>query len=369
MPRKILLYFLTFLTLAFCAGSVFAVPAAFSADTVVFAETGYPMPDADTTLKKGDRGDAVSWVQDALNRACGTSLTVDGDFGKKTENALRDFQTQQGLQVTGKADPETVQALQSVLALSSETQPGETPSGETDGQKADDGNRFGLELDPKVHSGVLLNSYWSAYFRCAKLCVANLPSFFKMLFSGVKLLVIVIAGLLLAVVIFGFTLGGWKNADAGGGYVYKHLYDLSISEATGCVGLGFWLVSRLLILGLVISPIIADCWYISTYYHRDGWTCFGLAVMFTAVRALAALIIFKLCRPLLTRLLYVLGMLIAYPFRLLRDKIKKVQTVKPSDLIPVYEKLEAAEITATVIIGVFLVYMLFTPDIMALIVK
>ena len=230
MPRKILLYFLTFLTLALCAGSVFVVPAAFSADTVVSAETGYPVPDADATLKKGDRDDGVSWVQDALNRACGISLTVDGDFGKKTENALRDFQTQQGLQVTGKADPETVQALQSVLAQAGETQPDEAPSDESDGQTTDVGTKYGLVLDPKVHSGVLLNSYWSAYFRCAKLCVANLPGFFKMLFSGVKSLVIVIAGLLLMVVIFGFTLGGWKNADAGGGYVYKHLYDLSTSK-------------------------------------------------------------------------------------------------------------------------------------------
>ena len=363
--RRILLYFFTVLTLTLCAGSVFIVPAAVSADTAVSAETGYPVPDADTTLQKGDRSDAVSWVQDALNRAAGTSLTVDGDFGKKTENALRDFQKQQGLPVTGKADPRTVQALQNVLAQNSETQDSETD----DGQKPDDGKESALVLDPKVHSGVLLKSYWSAYFRCAKLCIVQLPAFIRMLFSGVKALVIILAVLLFSIVIFSFTLGGFKNADAGGGYVYKHIYDYSISEATGCLGLGIWLVSRLLILGVIISPIIADCWYFSTYYHRDGWTCFGLALMFTLVRVLAALIIFKIGRPILTRLLYFLGMLIAYPFRLLRDKIKKVQTVKPSDLIPVDEKLEAAEITATVLICAGLAYMLFMPDIMAFIVK
>lgn len=224
-------------------------------------------------------------------------------------------------------------------------------------------------LDPKVHSGVLLKSYWSAYFRCATLCITHLPSFIGMLFSGVKALVLIIVALLFIVLILSFTLGALKHRDAGGGYVYVNLFEFSFSEATGCFGMGIWLASRLLILGLVISPIIADCWYFSTYYHRDGWTCFGLALMFTLARVLAALIIFKIGRPILTRLLYFLGMLIAYPFRLLRDKIKKVQTVKPSDLIPVYEKLEAAEITATVIICVSLAYMIFIPDIMAIIVK
>ena len=353
-----------------CTAVLLCVPAApcfqvYADDAVLSAITEYPSPAADTVLKKGDKGQEVCWVQEALNRVCNAGLTVDGDFGKKTETVLRKFQTEHGLTVSGKADAETVQALQEILSPPAETQQGETETAQESGENEEPL----LVLDPKPHSGVLLKSYWSAYFRCAKLCVTHLPAFFKMLYNGAKVLVIVLAALLIMTVIFGFTMGGWKNADAGPGMVYKHLYDYSISEATGCVGLGFWLVTRLLLLGVIISPLIADCWYISTYYNRTGSVCFGLALMFTLVRILAAFIIFKIGKRILTPLLYFLGMLLAYPFRLLRDKIKKVKTVKPSDLIPRKEKTEPAEITACVMLGICLAYMLFMPDIMAFIVK
>ena len=363
-------YLLILMTVCFAVLLVVPESPAFraAAEQAVLSEiTEYPCPSEDMVLQKGDNGAEVQWVQEALNRVCGTSLKVDGDFGKKTESALRDFQTQNGLTVSGTADAETVQALRKMLAPSAEAKPdgGEAETDPESGEEKDPP----LVLDPRPHDGVLLKSYWSAYFRCAKLCITNLPAFFKMVYDAAKAVVIILAALLIMTVIFGFTLGAWKNADAGPGMVYKYIYDYSLSEATGCVGLGFWLVTRLLALGIIISPVIADHWYISTYYHREGAVCVGLAVMFTLVRVLAALMIFKIGRPVLARVLYFLGMLLAYPFRLLRDKIKKVQTVKPSDLIPKNEKLEAAEITANVVLGICIAYMLFMPDIMAFIVK
>lgn len=50
----------------------------------------YPFPDK--TLKKGDTGDSVKWLQQALN-VKGYDLAVDGVFGNDTKKAVKDFQT------------------------------------------------------------------------------------------------------------------------------------------------------------------------------------------------------------------------------------------------------------------------------------
>lgn len=54
-----------------------------------------------TTLKKGSKGADVKTLQQALNKAGGYGLNVDGDFGAKTEAAVRDFQKKNGLSVDG----------------------------------------------------------------------------------------------------------------------------------------------------------------------------------------------------------------------------------------------------------------------------
>jgi hypothetical protein len=61
-------------------------------------------------LAKGAKGDLVIWAQQHLKGA-GQTLTVDGDFGSGTENAVKSFQTGAGLPATGKVDTATWQAL------------------------------------------------------------------------------------------------------------------------------------------------------------------------------------------------------------------------------------------------------------------
>ena len=46
----------------------------------------------DTVLKLGSRGESVKWLQYVLNEK-GYNLKIDGIFGDKTEQAVRDFQT------------------------------------------------------------------------------------------------------------------------------------------------------------------------------------------------------------------------------------------------------------------------------------
>lgn len=60
-------------------------------------------------LKKGAQGLQISMVQSLLNlkMQSETELATDGVFGPKTEAALREWQTAQGLGVDGIVGPKT----------------------------------------------------------------------------------------------------------------------------------------------------------------------------------------------------------------------------------------------------------------------
>lgn len=75
--------------------------------------TQTPAPDTDRTLKRGDKGDDVKAMQQALMKA-GWSFPkygADGDFGAETEANVRGFQRTEGLEVTGIYDAATRAAL------------------------------------------------------------------------------------------------------------------------------------------------------------------------------------------------------------------------------------------------------------------
>ena len=55
-------------------------------------------------MQKGDAGDAVQRLQEALIEEGYLAREADGVFGSTTEKALRLYQRDQGLPVTGQAD-------------------------------------------------------------------------------------------------------------------------------------------------------------------------------------------------------------------------------------------------------------------------
>ena len=63
------------------------------------------------TLRLGDRGPTVSYLQLALSRAGFPPGEIDGIFGPQTRRALADFQASRRLIVDGVAGPLTWQAL------------------------------------------------------------------------------------------------------------------------------------------------------------------------------------------------------------------------------------------------------------------
>lgn len=71
-------------------------------------ENPYQMPN--DVVEFGELGISVRWVQWALNQA-GFVVKIDGEFGSKTDKAVKEYQKSHGLTVDGKVGPATRNAM------------------------------------------------------------------------------------------------------------------------------------------------------------------------------------------------------------------------------------------------------------------
>ena len=67
-------------------------------------------PSFNITLKLGDKGETVKQLQELLIKN-GYKLIADGDFGNKTLEAVKDFQSKNGLKVDGVVGIKTMEIL------------------------------------------------------------------------------------------------------------------------------------------------------------------------------------------------------------------------------------------------------------------
>lgn len=77
---------------------------------------------ARTSFARGDIGDDVKALQDQLQVLGFLEGEADGNFGSKTEQAIRKFQKAHSLTVTGKADAETVKQILAAESTAAEPQ-------------------------------------------------------------------------------------------------------------------------------------------------------------------------------------------------------------------------------------------------------
>src|SRR5215204_1246868 len=84
--------------------------------------SGPPPSQAFVTVKRGTRGDLVLWAQEHLS-AAGFPTDVDGDFGAKTEEAVKAFQGSRGLPATGEVDTATWKKLLEHVPQQAKKQP------------------------------------------------------------------------------------------------------------------------------------------------------------------------------------------------------------------------------------------------------
>ena len=62
---------------------------------------------SERSLRRGDEGEDVKALKQALIKAGFTAIVVDGKFGRGTEQAVRDFQRKNGLTADGAVGPQT----------------------------------------------------------------------------------------------------------------------------------------------------------------------------------------------------------------------------------------------------------------------
>lgn len=75
------------------------------------SDASNPVEPEEITLKKGDKNEDVRKMQTRLIELNYLSGSADGDFGGKTEAAVKMFQQASTLEADGIADPETLNAL------------------------------------------------------------------------------------------------------------------------------------------------------------------------------------------------------------------------------------------------------------------
>jgi len=75
--------------------------------------TGNPYPMPTSAVKAGAKGDNVKWIQFQLNYL-GYCLIVDGVYGQATVNSVADFQSKNGLSITGNCDTKTINKLAAI---------------------------------------------------------------------------------------------------------------------------------------------------------------------------------------------------------------------------------------------------------------
>lgn len=81
-----------------------------------------PPPDTKRTLKKGDTGSDVAYMQELIPK------WIDGDFGTTTESLLKEFQRSEGLEIDGVCGPQTWAALTGEEPPPPVPAPGELPA-------------------------------------------------------------------------------------------------------------------------------------------------------------------------------------------------------------------------------------------------
>lgn len=92
--------------------SIIVVLLLLASTTGVFANEGY------VTLKFGSRGNEVVRLQKELKNKGYNAGSIDGIYGKQTENAVINFQRDHGLAIDGIAGKQTFSALYSSVSVS-----------------------------------------------------------------------------------------------------------------------------------------------------------------------------------------------------------------------------------------------------------
>lgn len=87
-----------------------------------------PYKEPSKTLKKGSKGEGVKWLQWHLNTVNGAGLSINGNFEKKTKNAVLSFQKKQKMTKSGTVNKDMRKKLKSLVKTVSPSTAGKKAS-------------------------------------------------------------------------------------------------------------------------------------------------------------------------------------------------------------------------------------------------
>lgn len=298
--RTLELLCLTVMLLFVAVFSAGAMMNAYAADAAA-AVSELPVPPDSAVLKKGDNNDQVKWLQAALNAVTGSELTVDGDFGGKTETALKTYQESAGLPVTGIADGETVSALTKALGIDTEQ-----PEPEKEEKR--------ITGDGTVKSAFA--GYWKAYFKTLFGSIFHFDVSIKLLAEGVAGVLLLTLELLFCGAILIFILGIFLTP-------VSTIRDYSGNISAVFVGRGpnmggaFGVLKFIALIFIVLSPLFLDLLYINYNFGLKGVKLVAVAVVMMLLRLL-------LGAALYFAVFYIVLTLISFVWALVRFIINSV---------------------------------------------
>lgn len=82
--------------------------------------TPTPAPSPVPVLKKGEKGEQVKQIQERLIELAYLNASADGDFGPATQQAVKEFQSRNGLHADGIAGQQTIELMFSSAAKKQE---------------------------------------------------------------------------------------------------------------------------------------------------------------------------------------------------------------------------------------------------------
>lgn len=121
-----------------------------------------PTPATKTTilLKKGSTGTEVKTLQTNLNKVINANLVVDGDFGKATEAAVKNFQKKYKLDVDGIYGEESDKAMKKAISLKKTEATKEKSKATTTAKKVDSfkvkitASALNVRREPNLNAGI-----------------------------------------------------------------------------------------------------------------------------------------------------------------------------------------------------------------------
>ena len=265
--------------------------------------------DENMILVRGAKGDEVKWLQSALNELSDCDLIVDGDFGEKTESALKHFQSEHGLEESGIADKATISMINHMIYPEKYITASSTTPNSPDETVQPKYIRNIPEID-RLHPFL---SYWKEYFITLKDIIFHFKSTMPpVLIASKNFSVLCIILIVLALIGMMPVLALIISIDSNGNEIGSRIGCVPFIS-NGCLGNAFLII----LVALLLSPFISDIIYVKHNFDAGIVKAFFTSCLYGVLKfvisILGAISVWMLSTAVLYILIYVKNIIVDLP--------------------------------------------------------